>query len=264
MQQLIIGKYIPGQSLVHQLDPRAKLTIVFLYVFIVFLANNVASYSLLLVFSILPLVLSRVPIRYIATGLKPVLWIFLFTFLLHVFTTKEGSVLFQVGWVSIYQKGLEQGIFISLRFFVIILITTLLTLTTTPIEITDGMEALLHPFKRFGLPVHEIALMMSISLRFIPTLMEETEKIMKAQASRGTDFAGGPISDRLRAVVSLLVPLFINAFRRAEDLAIAMEARGYRGGEGRTKFRQLLWKGKDTFALISLLVLTGLLLLTRW
>lgn len=264
MQQFIIGKYIPGQSLVHQLDPRAKLTIVFLYVFIVFLANNVASYSLLLVFSILPLVLSRVPIRYIATGLKPVLWIFLFTFLLHVFTTKEGSVLFQVGWVSIYQKGLEQGIFISLRFFVIILITTLLTLTTTPIEITDGMEALLHPFKRFGLPVHEIALMMSISLRFIPTLMEETEKIMKAQASRGTDFAGGPISDRLRAVVSLLVPLFINAFRRAEDLAIAMEARGYRGGEGRTKFRQLLWKGKDTFALISLLVLTGLLLLTRW
>ncbi|WP_379971417.1 energy-coupling factor transporter transmembrane component T family protein [Ectobacillus sp. sgz5001026] len=264
MQQLIIGKYIPGQSLVHQLDPRAKLTIVFLYVFIVFLANNVASYSLLLVFSILPLVLSRVPIRYIATGLKPVLWIFLFTFLLHVFTTKEGSVLFQVGWVSIYQKGLEQGIFISLRFFIIIIITTLLTLTTTPIEITDGMEALLRPFKRFGLPVHEIALMMSISLRFIPTLMEETEKIMKAQASRGTDFAGGPISDRLKAVVSLLVPLFINAFRRAEDLAIAMEARGYRGGEGRTKFRQLLWKGKDTVALISLLVLTVLLLLTRW
>lgn len=264
MQQLIIGKYIPGQSIVHQLDPRAKLTIVFLYVFIVFLANNVASYSLLLVFSLLPLLFSRVPVRYIAGGLRPVLWIILFTFFLHLFTTQGGAVLFHFGIISIYQKGLEQGIFISLRFLVIILITTLLTLTTTPIEITDGMESLLHPFKRFGIPVHEIALMMSISLRFIPTLMEETEKIMKAQASRGTDFSGGPIGDRLKAVVSLLVPLFINAFRRAEDLAIAMEARGYRGGEGRTKFRQLLWKRKDTAALCSLLVLTILLLLTRW
>jgi energy-coupling factor transport system permease protein len=263
MQQLIIGKYIPGQSLIHRLDPRVKLALIFLYVFVVFLANNVVSYSLLFVYALIPLIFSRVPIRYVLSGLKPVLWIFLFTFLLHVLTTKEGALLFKAGWFSIYEKGLEQGIFISLRFFVIIIMTTLLTLTTTPIEITDGMEALLHPFKKVGLPVHEIALMMSISLRFIPTLMEETEKIMKAQSSRGTDFAGGPIKDRLKAVVSLLVPLFISAFKRAEDLAIAMEARGYQGGEGRTKFRQLLWQRKDTFALFSLLVLTLLLLWTR-
>ncbi|WP_028400884.1 energy-coupling factor transporter transmembrane component T family protein [Ectobacillus panaciterrae] len=264
MQQLIIGKYIPGQSLIHRLDPRAKLSMVFLYVFVVFLADNAVSYALLFLYILIPLILSRVPVRYILSGLKPILWIFLFTFLLHVLTTKEGELLFQAGGFSIYEKGLEQGIFISLRFFVILVMTTLLTLTTTPIEITDGMETLLHPFKKIGLPVHEIALMMSISLRFIPTLMEETEKIMKAQSSRGTDFAGGPIKDRLKAVVALLVPLFISAFKRAEDLAIAMEARGYQGGDGRTKFRQLLWQRKDTLAVLSLLLLTLLLLWTRW
>ncbi|MFD3449257.1 energy-coupling factor transporter transmembrane component T family protein [Microbacteriaceae bacterium 4G12] len=263
MQQFIIGRYIPGQSFIHRLDPRAKLSIVFLYVFVVFLAQNAVSYGLLFVYTLIPLLLSGVPIRYILSGLKPILWIFLFTFFLHIFTTKEGNLLFQVGWFSVYEKGLEQGIFISLRFFVIIIMTTLLTLTTTPIEITDGIEALLHPFKKIGLPVHEIALMMSISLRFIPTLMEETEKIMKAQSSRGIDFAGGPIKDRLRAVVSLLVPLFVSAFKRAEDLAIAMEARGYQGGEGRTKFRQLAWKQIDNLALLSLLLVAFILVWIR-
>ncbi|MFX3624240.1 MAG: energy-coupling factor transporter transmembrane protein EcfT [Ectobacillus sp.] len=263
MQQIIIGKYIPGESLIHRLDPRAKLLLVFLYVFVVFLANNALSYSFLFLYALIPLVLSRIPVHYVLSGLKPILWIFLFTFFLHVFTTKEGELLFQIGWFSVYEKGFAQGIYISLRFLVIIIITTLLTLTTTPIEITDGMEALLHPFKKIGLPVHEIALMMSISLRFIPTLMEETEKIMKAQSSRGVDFAGGPLKDRLRAVVSLLVPLFINAFKRAEDLAVAMEARGYQGGEGRSKLRQLLWQGKDTIALLSLLLLAFILLWAR-
>lgn len=263
MQQFIVGKYIPGQSFIHELDARAKLIIVFLYVFVVFLANNPLSYAVLAVYTCAALLGSKVPIRFIIGGLKPVLWIFAFTFLLHILTTKEGALLFQAGPISIYEKGLEQGFYISLRFLFLIMMTTLLTLTTTPIEITDGMEALLHPFKRLGLPVHEIALMMSISLRFIPTLMEETEKIMKAQSARGIDFAGGPIQERLKAVVSLLVPLFINAFKRAEDLAIAMEARGYRGGEGRTKFRNLTWKLRDSLALWSLLILIMLLLLIR-
>ncbi|MBO9131124.1 energy-coupling factor transporter transmembrane protein EcfT [Bacillus sp. 165] len=263
MQQFIVGKYIPGDSYVHQMDARAKLTIVFLYVFVVFLANNALSYAVLAVFSSAALLLSRVPLRFLLRGLQPVLWIFLFTFLLHIFTTKEGTLLFQLGPISIHEKGLQQGIYISLRFLFLIMMTTLLTLTTTPIEITDGMETLLAPFKRLGMPVHEIALMMSISLRFIPTLMEETEKIMKAQSSRGIDFAGGPIQERLKAIVSLLVPLFINAFKRAEDLAVAMEARGYRGGEGRTKFRQLRWKTGDTLALLMLLLLTVLLVLIR-
>ncbi|MGR5983137.1 energy-coupling factor transporter transmembrane component T family protein [Bacillus cereus] len=161
------------------------------------------------------------------------------------------------------KKGLEQGIYISIRFFVIILMTTLLTLTTTPIEITDGLETLLKPLKRIKVPVHEIALMMSISLRFIPTLMDETSKIMKAQSSRGIDFAGGPIKDRMKAIISLLVPLFISAFKRAEDLAIAMEARGYQSGEGRTKFRQLRWKTSDTVTIISLLCLACILAWVR-
>ncbi|MFB9757938.1 energy-coupling factor transporter transmembrane component T family protein [Ectobacillus funiculus] len=263
MQQLMIGKYIPGNSLIHRLDPRAKLSIVFFYVFLVFLANNSASYGLLLLYSVLPVVFSGVPFRYILRGLKPMLWIFLFTFLLHVFTTKEGALLFEFGPISVHQKGLQQGTYMSIRFLVIILMTTLLTLTTTPIEITDGLESLLSPFKRIGLPAHEIALMMSISLRFIPTLLEETEKIMKAQASRGVDFAGGPIKERLRAMVALLVPLFISAFKRAEDLAIAMEARGYQGGGGRTKFRQLLWHVRDSAAFGSLLLTAFILVWIR-
>ncbi|WP_369903401.1 energy-coupling factor transporter transmembrane protein EcfT [Bacillus manliponensis] len=263
MQQLIIGRYIPGQSIIHKLDPRTKLLIVFLYVFVVFLANNAISYGILFLYALIALFLAKVPIRYVISGLKPVLWIFLFTFFLHIFTTKEGEVLLELGWFSIYEKGLQQGIYISVRFLVIIFMTTLLTLTTTPIEITDGMETLLHPLKSIKVPVHEIALMMSISLRFIPTLMEETSKIMKAQASRGIDFAGGPLKERVKAIISLLVPLFISAFKRAEDLAIAMEARGYQSGEGRTKFRQLQWKMLDTLTIISLGCLACILIWVR-
>ncbi|MCP8971143.1 energy-coupling factor transporter transmembrane component T family protein [Ectobacillus ponti] len=263
MQQLIVGRYIPGDSLIHRMDPRAKLSIIFLYVFVVFLANNALSYGVLCLYILFPVLTSGVPVRYIINGLKPILWIFLFTFLLHILATKGGTLLFELGPVTVYEEGIKQGVYISLRFIVIIFMTTLLTLTTTPIEITDGLEYLLHPFKRIGLPVHEIALMMSISLRFIPTLMEETEKIMKAQASRGIDFAEGPIKERLRAIVSLLVPLFIGAFKRAEDLAVAMEARGYQGGEGRTKFRLLQWRLPDTLACLSLLIVTVLLLLVR-
>ncbi|MCS0543471.1 energy-coupling factor transporter transmembrane protein EcfT, partial [Aeromonas veronii] len=184
--------------------------------------------------------------------LKPILWVILFTFILHVFLTKEGDLLVDFGWLQIYEGGVTQGIFISLRLLYLIIMTTILTLTSTPIEITDGMESLLAPFKKIGLPTHELALMMSISLRFIPTLMQETEKIMKAQAARGVEFTSGPIKDRMKAVVPLLIPLFISSFKRAEELAIAMEARGYRGGEGRTKLRVLQWRGLDTLMLVLL------------
>ena len=204
--------------------------------------------------------MTKLPIQFLIRGLRPVLWVILFTFLLHLFVTKEGNVLLDLGFMKIYEEGLIQGIYISLRFFYLILITTILTLTTTPIEITDGMESLLGPLKKVRLPVHELALMMSISLRFIPTLMEETDKILKAQMARGVDFTGGPIKDRFKAIVPLLVPLFISAFKRAEELATAMEARGYRGGEGRTKLRQLHWSLIDTVFLILLVVL-GLALL---
>jgi energy-coupling factor transport system permease protein len=260
IDSIIIGKYVPGQSLIHRMDPRSKLMMIFVFVFIVFLANNLLTYFVLGIFTLVIVALTKLPVSFLLKGLKPVLWIILFTFILHLFVTKEGEILLDLGFLRIYEEGLKQGIYISLRFLYLILMTTILTLTTTPIEITDGMESLLAPFKKLGLPVHELALMMSISLRFIPTLMEETDKILKAQMARGVDFTSGPVKDRLKAVVPLLVPLFISAFKRAEELATAMEARGYKGGEGRTKLRQLRWGVLDT-SVISLLVALGLVLI---
>jgi energy-coupling factor transport system permease protein len=260
MDSMIIGKYVPGHSLIHRMDSRAELVMIFAFVFIVFLANNLLTYLVLGLFTLLIVLLTKLPVRFLLKGLRPILWIILFTFILHLIVTKEGDILFDLGFFRIYEEGLKQGIYISLRFLYLILMTTILTLTTTPIEITDGMESLLSPFKKLGLPVHELALMMSISLRFIPTLMEETDKIAKAQMARGADFTSGPIKDRLKAVVPLLVPLFISAFKRAEELATAMEARGYQGGEGRTKLRQLKWKMLDT-SVLTLLAALGLVLL---
>jgi energy-coupling factor transport system permease protein len=218
MDSMIIGKYVPGHSLIHRMDSRAKLVMIFAFVFIVFLANNLLTYLVLGLFTLLIVLLTKLPVRFLLKGLRPILWIILFTFILHLIVTKEGDILFDLGFFRIYEEGLKQGIYISLRFLYLILMTTILTLTTTPIEITDGMESLLSPFKKLSLPVHELALMMSISLRFIPTLMEETDKIAKAQMARGADFTSGPIKDRLKAVVPLLVPLFISAFKRAEEL----------------------------------------------
>ncbi|MEH7386642.1 energy-coupling factor transporter transmembrane protein EcfT [Bacillus sp. JJ1521] len=260
---IIIGRYIPGNSPLHKMDPRAKLLLIFFYVFIVFIANSVLTYALLGVYTLTIVLLTKVPLRYILSGLKPILWVILFTFILHIFLTKEGDLLVDFGWLKIYEGGVKQGIFISLRLLYLIIMTTILTLTSTPIEITDGMESLLAPFKKIGLPTHELALMMSISLRFIPTLMQETEKIMKAQAARGVEFTSGPIKDRMKAVVPLLIPLFISSFKRAEELAIAMEARGYRGGEGRTKLRLLQWRGLDTLMLVLLFATAVVLFLLR-
>lgn len=263
MENMIFGRFVPIDSVVHRMDPRSKLLLVFLFVCIVFIANNAVTYILLGIFTILMLGLSKIPIRFLYAGLKPVIWLVLFTLLLHLFLTKDGELLFKLGWVEIHEEGVKQGIFISLRFFYLILITSLLTLTTTPIEITDGLETLLDPLKKIKFPVHEMALMMSISLRFIPTLMQETDKIMKAQMARGVEFTSGPLKDRLKAIVPLLIPLFVSSFKRAEELAIAMEARGYRGGEGRTKYRQLKWTYIDTLILILMGFLTILLILFR-
>ncbi|MGE7768708.1 energy-coupling factor transporter transmembrane component T family protein [Peribacillus sp. NPDC096540] len=261
--KMIIGRYVPSDSVIHKMDPRAKLLLVFLFVCVVFLANNVVSYSLLAVFTVLLISLSKIPLRYLYNGLKPIFFLIVFTFLLHILFTKEGEVLFKYGWFEIYEGGLIQGLFISIRFTLLILVTSLLTLTTTPISITDGMEELLGPLKKWKMPVHELALMMSIALRFIPTLMEETEKIMKAQTARGVDFSSGPIRDRVKSIVPLLVPLFVSSFKRAEELATAMESRGYRGGEGRTKYRQLNWKTSDSLLMVSLGALTVMLFLLR-
>lgn len=263
MDKMIFGRYVPAESVIHRMDPRSKLVLIFLFVCIVFLANNLLTYGLLTIYTFFMIALSKVPIRFIYTGLKPVLSLVIFTLFLHLFLTKEGDVLFRFGWITIYEEGLRQGIFISLRFFLLILMTSILTLTTTPIEITDGLESLLNPLNKFKFPVHELALMMSISLRFIPTLMQETDKIMKAQTARGADFTSGPIKDRVKAIIPLLIPLFVSSFKRAEELAVAMESRGYRGGEGRTKYRRLNWGLKDTSMLAMLAALTLVLILLR-
>ncbi|WML42609.1 energy-coupling factor transporter transmembrane protein EcfT [Neobacillus sp. PS3-40] len=263
MEKMIFGRYVPADSIVHKMDPRSKLMIIFLFVCIIFLANNWVTYLIIGIYTFLMLGLSRIPFRFLYAGLKPVIWLVLFTLVLQVFFTKEGNLLYEIGPLKMYDEGVKQGIFISMRFFLLILMTSLLTLTTTPIEITDGLETLLHPLKKIHFPVHEMALMMSISLRFIPTLMEETDKIMKAQIARGVEFASGPYKERIKAVIPLLIPLFVGSFKRAEELAIAMEARGYRGGEGRTKYRQLSWKTVDSLQILLLAGLTALLFLLR-
>ncbi|SEO75432.1 energy-coupling factor transport system permease protein [Amphibacillus marinus] len=259
MSSIIIGQYVPANSVVHRLDPRAKIVMIFCFVVFVFFANNTLSYAWLTVFAVASALLTQIPLRFIAKGLSPVWFLIIFTFILHLFVTNEGTVLVELFGFQIYSGALIQGVAISLRFFLLILFTSLLTLTTTPIEITDAIETLLNPLKKIKFPVHELALMMSISLRFIPTLMQETEKISKAQASRGVDFRTGPLKDRIQAVVPLLVPLFVSAFKRAEELAMAMEARGYQGGEGRTRLRELVIVKRDWLAMLAFaLVIAGL------
>ena len=263
LEKMIFGRFMPGDSFVHKMDPRSKLLIVFAFIIVVFLANNAITYGILVAFTLFVIFVSRIRLYFLINGLKPVILLMAFTFILHILFTKEGPLLFEISFIKVSEEGLKQGIFISIRFLVLVFITTILTLTTSPISITDGIETLLNPLKKIKLPVHELALMMSIALRFIPTLMDETDKIMKAQMARGSDLSAGSIKDRLKAIVPLLVPLFVSAFKRAEDLATAMEVRGYRGGEGRTRYRQLKWDMKDTIGAIVIIALAVVLTLYR-
>ncbi|WP_026673526.1 energy-coupling factor transporter transmembrane component T family protein [Alkalihalobacterium bogoriense] len=258
---VIIGQYVDGHSYLHRLDPRSKLLAILFFIIIIFLANNWTTYVLISAVAIGLVLLSRVSLRFIYRGLKPVFFLLVFTLVVHIIINKEGALVYEWGPFAVYEGGITNGVFICIRLLVIFLLTSLLTLTTPPLDLTDGLESLLRPFKRVGVPAHELALMMSISLRFIPTLLQETEKIMKAQMARGVDFKSGPITDRVKAIFPLLIPLFIHSFKRAEDLATAMESRGYRGGEGRTKIRVLQWTRKDSlvFIVISLIAI-GLLL----
>lgn len=222
-----------------------------------------ATYALILAFTLFVIFMSKIRLYFLINGLKPVIILLVFTFLIHIIFTREGDILFELGFFKVYEEGLRQGIFISIRFLVLVFMTSILTLTTSPISITDGIEVLLNPLKKLKMPVHELALMMSIALRFIPTLMDETDKIMKAQMARGSDLSAGPLKDRLKAVVPLLVPLFVSAFKRAEDLATAMEVRGYRGGEGRTRYRQLKWDWRDSLSIVLLVAMTAVLVFFR-
>lgn len=253
LKDITIGQYIPGDSLIHRLDPRAKILIVIIYMTALFIINNLFGYYFILLFSLNIILLSRIPIKYYLKGLKPLLLIIILTVGLHIFMT-PGTVVLPLGPLAITREGIRQGVFMGTRLILLVTVTSVLTLTTTPIALTDGIEKLLNPFKKIGVPAHELAMMMTIALRFIPTLIEETDKIMKAQMARGADFESGNILRRAKALIPLLVPLFLSAFRRADDLAMAMEARCYRGGENRTRMKQLIYTSMDTAALFITVV----------
>ncbi len=247
LRSVTIGQHIPGDSVIHRLDPRTKILSTMFLIVLLFLVKGFVGYALVALGIALVIRLSTIPVKFILRGLRPLFVILILTVGLHLFMT-EGRVIFQAWFLKVTWEGLYRGLMMGTRLILLIIGTSLLTLTTSPIQLTDGIEILLKPGKKIGIPAHELAMMMTIALRFIPTLLEETEKIMKAQMARGADFQSGGLMQRAKSLVPLLVPLFVNAFRRADDLAIAMEARGYRGGEGRTKFRELKFQRLDTVA----------------
>lgn len=254
MDKLILGRYVPGESLLHRLDPRAKLLAMFAFIMVIFWANNLVTNLLVLVFVVSLVILSQIRLTYFIQGILPMLGLILFTTSFQLFFT-PGEPLVKLWFLQVTDRGLSQALIICARFFFIIIFSTLLTLTTTPLSLSDAVEALLRPLKPFKVPAHEIGLMLSLSLRFVPTLMDDTTRIMTAQRARGVDFDEGNIIQKIKSVIPILIPLFAASFKRAENLAIAMEARGYQGGDGRSKYRRLLWSLKDSLALLVMLAL---------
>lgn len=247
LKDITIGQYYPTNSVIHKLDARVKLIATFIFMVSLFIINKFWPY-LIVVGSLEAVIkLSKIPGKYIIKGLKPLKWIIIFTFVINIFFI-PGDAIWSFGFIKITRQGLSQAIFMALRLIFLVVGTSLLTLTTSPIELTDGIERLLNPLKKIGFPVHELAMMMTIALRFIPTLLDETDKIMKAQMSRGADFESKNIINRAKNLVPLLIPLFISAFRRADELAMAMEARCYRGGDNRTKMKQSIMTKSDYIA----------------
>lgn len=240
LKDITLGQYYPGSSAVHRLDPRVKILLTLLYITLLFFVKNFTGFAIFAVFTFGVIALARIPISFVVRGLKPLFFIIIFTALINVFMT-PGTIAFRVfdTPMTATYEGIYMAVFMVVRLTFLIMGTSVLTLTTSPISLTDGIEHLLSPFKKIGLPAHELAMMMSIAIRFIPTLLEETQKIMKAQTARGADFESGNIFRRAKALVPLLVPLFISAFRRADELALAMECRCYHGGENRTRMKQL-------------------------
>ena len=256
LKDITLGQYFPGNSPVHRLDPRTKLIVLVVYIVALFLASDWLSYGVMFLFLASCIAISRIPLKALVHGMKPLLFILIFTGILNVFFTPGDTELFSFGVIRITLEGLVRAVFMMLRIMMLITGTFLLTYTTSPISLTDGLESLLGPLKAMKVPVHELSMMMCIALRFIPTLIEETDKIMSAQKARGADFESGSLMSRVKALVPILVPLFISAFRRADELATAMECRCYHGGEGRTKMKLLRYKLLDykTFALTVLLL----------
>lgn len=253
LKDITLGQYFPGKSVIHRIDPRMKIVLTILYIVMLFLANNAVGMAISILFVIIGYLVSRVPLKFILKSMKPVLPIVLITAILNMFFV-DGEPLVQFWIIKITSKGLIMAVMMSIRIFALIAGTSLLTYTTSPIALTDGIERLLSPLKKIKLPVHELAMMMTIALRFIPTLIEETDKIMSAQKARGADMESGGIIQRAKALIPVLVPLFVSAFRRADELALAMECRCYHGGEGRTRMKQLKLKYYDYLSSIFMLL----------
>ncbi|MBU5591775.1 energy-coupling factor transporter transmembrane protein EcfT [Clostridium sp. MSJ-4] len=258
IKDITIGQYVPGESFVHKLDPRTKILISILFIIQLFLIKSFSGYIFVLTFIVGTVCIAKLSPRYLYKGLKPVFVLIIITAALNLFMIDGNELLFQWKFIKIYKEGLSTAAFMVLRLIFLILGTSLLTLTTSPIELTDGIERLLSPFRKIGLPAHELAMMMTIALRFIPTLMDETDKIMKAQMARGADFESGNIVQKAKSLIPLLVPLFISSFRRADELAMAMESRCYKGGEGRTRMKQLKMETIDFAAFLIYFSLAAL------
>ena len=263
LKDITLGQYFPGKSPIHLLDPRTKLLFLIIYFIALFTADGWISYGIVLVFLSAVIYMTTIPLKTIVKGLKPLIFILVFTGILNLFMTPGENVLVSFWGMNITTEGLVQAIFMVSRILMLIVGTFLLTYTTSPIALTDGLESLLGPLKKLHLPVHELSMMMCIALRFIPTLIEETDKIMSAQKARGADFETGSLMQRVKALVPILVPLFIGAFRRADELATAMECRCYQGGEGRTKMKTLHYKRRDFVAFASGTVLVAGIIVLR-
>lgn len=264
LKDITIGQHYPTESIIHKLDSRVKLVATFIFMVSLFIINKFWPYSIVILSLLAIIKLSNIPFKYILKGLKPLRWIILFTFVINIFFLPGEELIWSFGFLRVTQEGISQAIFMAIRLTLLVLGTSLLTLTTSPMDLTDGIERLLNPFKKIGLPVHELAMMMTIALRFIPTLLDETDKIMKAQMSRGADFESNNLINRAKNLVPLLVPLFVSAFRRAEELGTAMEARCYRGGYNRTKMKESVLSKADYVSYVLQFIYLGSIIVTRF
>jgi energy-coupling factor transport system permease protein len=256
-----LGQYIPGTSIMHNLDARAKLIATFFLILLLFLIKLNISYLLFFIFIVIEILISKIPLRYFFRSFKPLYFLVLFTFFIHLFFGEEGGkVFFRFGIIHVTEKGIYMAIFMSSRLIFLVMITSLLTLTTSVLDLAHALEDILKPLNYVKFPVHEFSMMMTIALRFVPTLLEETDKIIKAQRSRGAEIGKGKLVEKAKSLLPIIIPLFINAFRRAGELAEAMEARGYRGAKGRSRYKKVYWGKKETFYL-SIIFLFSLTLL---
>ncbi len=263
MRDITLGQYFPGNSPIHRLDPRTKLLGMLGYIVVIFLVKKITVFLLPALFVALVTYLARVPLSYLVRSLKPIRFLLVFMFIINLFMVKTGDLIWGWRFIEITEGGVYQAVYITLRLVLLLSGTSLMTLTTTPIALTDALEKLLAPFGKLGFPSHELAMMMTIALRFIPTLIEEADKIMKAQMARGADFESGNVFRRAKSMIPVLVPLFVSAFRRADELAMAMESRCYHGGEGRTRMRVLHFAWRDAAAAAMFLAMTGAIILVQ-